>query len=251
MLKRTFKKIGISKSDIAFVVGIVIFKGSIVDMNTIPSESMMPLMKVDDRVHVDKLAYSFRLPMTTTHLWRWDTPKSGEVVTFIESDSRSLYIKRVIGVEGDLVNMVDGVISVNGVTLDQVENTKSRYTAAGFMVATENNGHLNYPVRYSQELSKAAEYARDNDPTMIHLSLRDNSWVVPEGKILVMGDNRDESYDSRFFDYTFVDVDSVTGRAKQIIGNFTPVMIADVKAPIIFSGITERWRSIYDDGDNE
>jgi signal peptidase I len=151
----------------------------IVQAFKIPSGSMIPTLQIGDHILVNKLSYGIRIPFWGHYIARFGTPQRGDVVVFIFPEDRSKdFIKRVIGVAGDIVQVRDKRVYINGRAVND--------THAYF----QGDDRLGGPI-----------YIRDEyGPTR-----------VPEGHIFVMGDNRDKSYDSRF--WGFVDLQDVRGKA--------------------------------------
>lgn len=154
------------------------FKASILESFYVPSASMLPTLQNDDFIFVPKIAYGLRLPFLQRTMVSWATPHRGEVVVFnrpddpetrIDESSRSM-VKRVIGIEGDSIHLVDRMVFVNGV---RISEPYARWHKGGIS-------------------SKQA-------------------FVVPSQSLFLLGDNRDESYDSRFWKDPFVSVDRVVG----------------------------------------
>lgn len=145
----------------------------------IPSGSMLPTLQIGDHLLVNKFSYGVKLPVTGTVLFSRPGPSRGDVVVFRFPRDRSLdYIKRVIGVAGDIVELRDKQVFVNG---EKVSDPYAHFT--------------------SLDIMKSANGPRDNFGPV----------TVPQGKVFVMGDNRDNSYDSRF--WGFVDMRDVLGKA--------------------------------------
>ncbi|MGQ9669078.1 MAG: signal peptidase I [Desulfosoma sp.] len=145
----------------------------------IPSGSMMTTLLIGDHILVSKFRYGIKLPIVDRSLIDWDRPKRGDVIVFkYPQDPSKDFIKRVIAAPGDVVLIKDKTVFINEKPLDEpyVRFTDSRVLPAA-------------------------------------LSPRDNlgPLVVPEHRFFVMGDNRDESYDSRF--WGFVDASVVKGKA--------------------------------------
>ncbi len=151
----------------------------IVQAFKIPSGSMLPTLQIGDHLLVNKFIYGIKIPMNGATLIPWKTPEHDDIVVFRFPKDRSIdYIKRVIGVAGDTIEIKDKQLYLNG--------------------ALTNNPHAYYT---GNDIMKASNGPRDNMGPV----------TVPEGHIFVMGDNRDNSYDSRF--WGFVDVNEVLGKA--------------------------------------
>lgn len=164
---------------IALVLALFI-RTFVVQAFKIPSGSMIQTLLIGDHILVNKFIYGVRNPLTR-ELWiPGATPKRDDVVVFIYPvDREKDFIKRVIGVEGDRVQVIEKKVYVNGELVPEpnnVQHTDPRTLPAGVQ-------------------------PRDNTGPV----------VVPEGQIFVMGDNRDQSYDSRF--WGFVPLKDVKGKA--------------------------------------
>ena len=145
----------------------------------IPSGSMEPTLLVGDHILVNKFIYGIKIPFTDKTLIHISTPKRGDIVVFAyPRDPSKDFIKRVIGLPGDSVRIVNKHVYVNGKLL-----------------------HCTYAVHRDPRILPGNISRRDNMPTL----------VVPPHKLFVMGDNRDESYDSRF--WGFVDMSALKGKA--------------------------------------
>src|SRR3990172_8483869 len=151
----------------------------IVQAFKIPSGSMIPTLQIGDHILVNKLAYGLRLPLWESYLLSFSKVQRGDVVVFIFPEDRSKdFIKRVVGIAGDRVEVRDKKVFING---QQVDDPHAHFEG--------------------------------DDPQAAGLPARNDYGprVVPEHHIFVMGDNRDRSYDSRF--WGFVDLDQVRGKA--------------------------------------
>ena len=191
---------------ILFLVVMVLFRSAIADWNQVPSGSMEPTILIGDRVVVNKLAYGLRVPFTTWHIADWSGPKRGEIVTFYSPEDGKLLIKRVIGVPGDVVMMRDNLLYING--------KPATYTHLSDKVADQ----LNEAQRNTHEF-RTENYGRMSHAVMLlpGLANRINSFApvkIPKNKYLMLGDNRDDSKDSRFIG--LIDRDAITGRANTV-----------------------------------
>ena len=151
----------------------------IVQAFKIPSGSMKPTLQIGDHILVNKFIYGVKIPLLRSTLIPVTEPKRGDIVVFIYPEDRSKdFIKRLIGVAGDTVEVRNKKIFLNG---KPYEDRHGVYT--------------------DDIIIPAALQKRDNFGPV----------TVPPDKIFVMGDNRDQSYDSRFFG--FVDLKDVMGKA--------------------------------------
>ncbi len=150
----------------------------IVQAFKIPSGSMLSTLQIGDHILVNKFLYGFRLPYPIdTTVWEWNPPQRGDVIVFVYPKDRTKdFIKRVIAVAGDTVEVRHKAVYINGAKVEEPH-------------ATFAEGDRETPGQ------------RDN------LGL----FTVPEHKLFVMGDNRDQSHDGRFWGY--VDLDDVKGKA--------------------------------------
>lgn len=147
----------------------------------IPSGSMLNTLLIGDQLLVEKYAYDVKLPYVNLVLMHMSDPQRGDIIVFEFPNRQETehygkdFIKRVIGVPGDTIEMRDKVVYRNGQPLDEP------YTRHAFAQIIPNPVGATYCGR--------SPVCRDNFPAI----------TVPEGKYFVMGDNRDESYDSRFW----------------------------------------------------
>ena len=186
-------------------------RSSLADWNDVPTGSMNPTILEGDRVFVNKLAYGLKVPFTTLHLVRWHTPERGQVVVFYAPHDGTRMVKRVIAVPGDTVEMRNGVLIVNGqpssyAPLDPatIRDLPPRL-ASGHVLKTETGVVPPHPLM----LTPGQPGMRSFDPV-----------TVPAGKYLMLGDNRDNSLDSRY--WGFVDEDQIVGQATGIAMSFDP-----------------------------
>lgn len=177
------------------------FKSAIADWYIIPTGSMKPTIVEGDRVFVNKLAYDLKVPYTTWHLAEWDAPQRGEIVVFASPVDGTRLIKRVIGIPGDTVEMKNDQLILNGkkVKYEQLNDIPGNIHSASYDVTEDLNG-TQHPVRFIPHRRAMRSF---------------NPLVVPKGKYFMMGDNRDNSADSRYFG--FVDRDCIFGQARYIV----------------------------------
>lgn len=182
---------------IVFVSLMFVFRSAVADWNDVPTGSMQPTIEIGDRILVNKMAYDVRLPFTTTSLIKRADPKRGDIVIFMSEAADNRLVKRVIGVPGDTVAMQHNVLSINGERLSYQPGTASADDAE---VLTEQLDAITHQV-------KVAPYPTGRDSF--------NAVKVPAGHYLVLGDNRDNSADSRAIG--FVPREEIVGRASSVL----------------------------------
>jgi signal peptidase I len=188
-----------------FVVGFVLFslRSAIADWNDVPSGSMKPTILEGDRVFVNKVAYDLKLPFTTFRISEWSNPQRGDVVVLYSPHDEKRLIKRVVAIPGDRIEMKNYRLVVNGVPVVYQPLDASTVVGAdeGSTAYLENaNGERPHMI-----LTTPARPSIPNLPAV----------AVPEGRYFVMGDNRDNSYDSRGFG--FVERSRIVGRATAVV----------------------------------
>lgn len=196
----------------------------LVEAFKIPSGSMERTLLVGDFLLVNKLVYGAEVPFTHRHLPAMDRPRLGDVIVFRwPVDPEVDFVKRVVGVPGDTLGMVDGALQRNG-----------RSVHEGYVSHTEPGAD---PA--SEEFSwQRAHLARTARAASYHPSR--NNWgpiVVPRAHLFVLGDNRDNSLDSRY--WGFVPDSMVKGRPILVYYSYAP----DSLAPVPFL-TNVRWRRL-------
>jgi signal peptidase I len=182
------------------------FRSAIADWNDVPTGSMKPSIIEGDRILVNKLAYDLKVPFTTWHLAQWDNPTRGDIVVFFSPADGVRLVKRVVGVPGDRIELVNNQLRVNGQPADYSpldSKFGSELPAAErplHQFATETVAGRSHPVMGTASLPAPRTFG---------------SIVVPAGQYFMMGDNRDNSYDSRF--YGCVDRRRIVGRASSVV----------------------------------
>ena len=181
----------------------LIFRSSVAAPYKIPSGSMIPTLKIGDFIFVSKLSYGLKIPFTNYNFWSYDQAKKGDVVVFIFPEDESFdYIKRIVGTAGDIVEMKEDIVYVNNKPLPR-EKAEDR--------SILSDVSLNVPKGAAQLYYEKADSKK-------HFILE--SWpaggnygpiTIPEGHVFVMGDNRDNSRDSR--SWGLLPVKNIRGRA--------------------------------------
>jgi signal peptidase I len=190
------------------IMAVIIFaaRSSFADWNKVPTGSMKPTILEGDYVFVNKLAYDLKVPFTTWHLAEWSAPKRGDIVVFHSPKDGTRLVKRAVGLPGDTVELRHDQLIVNG--------TPVEYKS----ISTEL-------LRDVTPADKAnSVYAAEELPGRSHLvagipaapALRDfGPTLVPADCFFMMGDNRDNSFDSRYFGP--VNRGAILGRATAVV----------------------------------
>ncbi len=182
------------------------FKSAIADWNDIPSGSMKPTILIGDRIFVNKLSYDLKIPYTTLHLARWADPQRGDIVVFYSPKDGKRLIKRVVGVPGDTLAMHENRLFING----QFVKYESLHKEIIDRIGLDQQSHYLF---FNENLT-GKQHAVMFLPSRPSLNTFD-PVIIPDGQYFMMGDNRDNSADSRFFG--FVDRKLIVGRATMVV----------------------------------
>ena len=167
---------------VLFVV--LLIRSFFIEPYKIPSGSMIPTLMIGDFILVDKNIYGYKLPLTNSILIKNETPKRGDVIVFKYPENKNInYIKRVIGIPGDLIIYKDKTLFVNG---NRYNQTKISHNFDPIEIA-------NGTVSYEHNEFKKYLILNQNESTF------NFKYKVPSKSYFVLGDNRDNSNDSRFW----------------------------------------------------
>lgn len=195
------------------IVAFLVIEGTLVQARVIPSGSMERTVLVGDHLIVSRFGYDAGIPFTAWHVPLWRNPKRQQIIVFkapLPDQGYPDFIKRVVGVPGDHIKIIGGQVWVNGVRLNEPYAVREPY-AAGY--PSEN-----YPPSdiYAMDGRLTPEWTEDLPTHIVKGEL-----VVPANHYFMMGDNRDNSNDSRF--WGFVPRENIIG---------TPLIIyMSIKAP--------------------
>lgn len=176
-----------AKSFFPVLLIVLVLRSFLVEPFQIPSGSMIPTLEVGDFILVNKFTYGLRLPVVGTKVVPMNEPQRGEVMVFIPPHDKRYFIKRVVGLPGDTIRYEDKVLYVNGeqVMAEPVDTVQIEMPNGMMRTGVLLNEKLG-EVEHMTQIISAPQ--RDADRTV---------WVVPEGHYFMMGDNRDNSADSR------------------------------------------------------
>lgn len=165
-----------------------VFRTAVADWNPIPSGSMRPTLLEGDVVLVNRLAYDLKLPLTDMILAHIDDPQRGDVVTFSSPLDGTRLIKRIAALPGDTVEMRNEVLYING--------QAAEYEMPDSVQEPVLPGHTLTATRWTERLLGHERRVQWLQGVTAHRSF--GPVTVPEGEYLVLGDNRDNSADSRY-----------------------------------------------------
>jgi len=186
-------------------------RSALADWYQVPSGSMRPTILEGDRILVSNLAFGLRIPFTNTWIARWGEPKRGEIVTLASPVDGTRLVKRVIAVPGDRISMIDEQLWINGSPVTY------RTEAQGGTLKTPDG--VTVPSSYVlEQLPGRAHVVAFTSALPARRSFPEIE--IPAGSYFVMGDNRDDSYDSRYFG--LVRGDKIVGHASRIAASFDP-----------------------------
>ena len=188
-IARELVKIGV------FALVLMSARSSLADHYRVPTGSMLPTVEIDDRIVVNKAAYGLRVPFTNTYVTEFEGPQVGDVVVLDSPEEDKVLLKRVIGIPGARVEVRGGRITLDDKLAPIEEKPDGLY---------EQLGGVLHPIRLT----------RDGGP----------DWgpvTIPDGRYLVMGDNRGESHDGRTFG--LVEREAIHGRAIGVYWRSGPI----------------------------
>jgi signal peptidase I len=190
------------------ITALVVFavRSSLADWNDVPSGSMRPTILEGDRIFVNKLAYDLKVPFTTWRLAEWGNPQRGDIVVFFSPHDGTRLVKRVIGLPGDTIELRNNHLVLNGTP---VEYQLIAEELLRDIPAAQREGRIFASEELPGRTHAVAGYPAAPAPRSFA------PIVVPEGQYFMMGDNRDDSFDSRF--WGSVKRDKIVGRATAVV----------------------------------
>ena len=194
------------------ILAIILFsiRSSLADWNKVPTGSMNPTIIEGDWVFVDKVAYDLKVPFTTWHLAQWSNPQRGDIVVFFSPHDGTRLVKRVVGLPGDTVELQNNQLIINGTTVS--------YKPLNAEISSQlPEAEQQYSLFATEELP-AHPHAVMSIPAIIPAKRDFGPIQVPAGHYFMMGDNRDNSFDSRY--YGPVERSRIVGRATDVMFSF-------------------------------
>ncbi|MDN2712184.1 signal peptidase I [Janthinobacterium sp. SUN118] len=195
-----------NKGFLMFILLFGVFRTAVADWNPIPSASMRPNLLEGDVVFVNRLAFNLKVPLTDIVLQRLGEPRRGDIVTFSSPRDGTRLIKRIIALPGDTVEMRDEQLIING--------RAARYTALD--TAPETIAHVGQLT--AQRISERSDTEQHRIQVLPQIAGAARSFAavtVPAEHFMMLGDNRDNSADSRYFG--FVPRKLLIGKAERIL----------------------------------
>jgi signal peptidase I len=192
------------------IMALVLFsiRSSLADWNDVPTGSMNPTILEGDRILVNKLAYDLKIPFTTLHLAQWSNPQRGDIVVFYSPHDGQRLVKRVVGLPGDTVELKNEQLFINGEPIEYgpldpaVSNQLPQAERQHSLFATEKLASSKHAVMAIPWV----QAKRNFGPVQ-----------VAAEHYMMMGDNRDNSFDSRYFGMV---------ERKEIVGKATAVVVS-------------------------
>ncbi|SNS69688.1 signal peptidase I Serine peptidase. MEROPS family S26A [Noviherbaspirillum humi] len=188
-----------------FLCAMIVVRSAIADWYGVPTASMYPTLLIGDRIVSDRLAYDFKLPFTDIILVRLGEPKRGDIVTFTSPEDGIRLVKRIVGLPGDVVEMRGEELIINGV--------KASYASIRDELAASVPDYAGRQVFLKEQVF-------DQQWPIILLPEREavrsfGPVTVPSDEYLVLGDNRDNSKDSRYIGP--IKRHLLTGRVRRVV----------------------------------
>ncbi|GGY75928.1 signal peptidase I [Marinobacter zhanjiangensis] len=185
--------VDLSRSFFPVLAIVLVLRSFLVEPFQIPSGSMLPTLEVGDFILVNKYAYGLRLPVAGTKILDIGDPERGDIMVFrYPEDGTTNYIKRVVGLPGDRIGYRNKTLYING------DEVPTRFVAnlPPFQMLEEQLGDVEHLIYRNLGSMRGAG---------------EGEWIVPNGHYFMMGDNRDNSNDSRF--WGMVPDEMVVGKA--------------------------------------
>jgi signal peptidase I len=188
-----------NKTFVLFIGLMLVFRSAVADWSEVPTGSMKPTILEGDQILVNKMAYDIRIPFTHVSLLKMSDPHRGDIIIFDSKVSDKRLVKRVVGVPGDLVELINNELYINGKKLSYSDAISTKETTDKL----ENLLGVEHFIRVNNNGSPLSSF---------------RSIKVPAGYYLALGDNRDNSADSRVIG--FIPRNEIVGRSRSVVLSF-------------------------------
>ena len=200
------------RSFFVFIALMFIFRSAIADWYEVPTGSMKPTIIEGDRIFVNKIAYDLKLPFTLVTIASWGNPNRGDVVVFDSLKQDKRLIKRVVGLPGDIIEIIDNQLFINSLPAKYSDTDQSMVEKYW---DNNNGGNSNIkPILFKEEFEH-----KEHLITILNQGIRQaryfGPYQVPENQYFMLGDNRDNSADSRYIGA--IDRKFILGQANKIV----------------------------------
>lgn len=212
------------KSLLVLIIAIFALRYSVASPYHVPTASMEPTIKVGDRLLAFKLAYSLKVPFTDIKIAEWGTPQRGDIIVFrYPRDPDIDYVKRVVAIAGDEVQIIDDILYINGQAQPRIVWNDDQQR----LVLDDIEDDKSVKLLFKETLNGIEHYTMQNVPATRRFTR--SSWPapgappykVPPDAVFCIGDNRDNSTDSRVWNH--VPLEYVRGKALFVIWSvYTP-----------------------------
>jgi len=170
----------------------LVLRSFLVEPFQIPSSSMVPTLEVGDFILVNKFTYGIRLPVIRTKVIDINDPKRGDVMVFFPPHEKRYFIKRVVGLPGDRIDYIDNQLFINGAKIAEELQAQLPANRPFYEIYKEALGDIEHQTQ--KNIGYIANFSDREDGLKRRYS---NNYIIPEGHYFMMGDNRNNSSDSR------------------------------------------------------